>query len=585
MPPRGFEALQPSGPFTADELRLPIVDRWTPLRVLLYPIAAAAVWLGLLPCVALVHLLTRTALRVSSLLSSTAPPGLFTSPTKPSTTSSLPPAFPLLPADAVWLSSSPYYPNVITAVLVLSAPLPYALLLERVDQRLLRAPGMERLRYVPDRERGEWVRNNAFELRDHIVVWPDWRTGSTEAGEERPLDAEGERSWSEERSCRALEGIVSAVISDPAQTSTGSPLLWSFALLPGYADGCVVLFRAHHVLADGVQLSGVLLEMLMDAQSTPDSSIPSSSSLLRPTASSSSPPSRFSRVVQRLSFLRLLLTTALLGPLQLLSASMHADDSNPFHSADDCASARKDVGWSVQPVALHRVKRISRFFGCSVNDVMMAVVVAALQRIAEEKGMSARESPWPQRVMHFVVPINIRPLLTAPAEPLSLGNLFSVLVLPFPLYCPSPRARLLEVTRRMNAVKRSVLPLMVFLALHLSVSLLPAFVAQSFIDVYYSLCTGIITNNRSPTQQRMSLCGRPLLSWVSWAPCGGALGLSVTVMSYAQEMRVSVVVDADVGVKGKDIIARYEEELARLESEVPQQFVHAPSEPQGSADQ
>ena len=603
-----------SGPFTKEELHLPAFDRRTPLRLVLYPITAVAFWLFLLPAVALFHIghrLCSSALSAHRCLSwRTGGPLTAPSQSQSQSTSSAPPLSPpplprtrpLYPSDAVWLHSSPCNENVITAVLVLSAPLPLSLLVRRVEEQIVPVPGMERLRYLVDEQRMRWVRDDAFDVRDHVVVWPRWRQGSSEVGQwNEHTDGADAGQWSEEGCSRVLLEVVSSVINTPVQGRNGEPGLWSFALLPGYADGCVVVFRAHHVLADGVQLSGVLLEMLMDSPAQqpeppaapplppalPPAEVPSavsSAPLLSSSALSPSPapppvkswPTRslfLVRLRHWLLFCLSLSLTLLLGPLHLLTLSLHSDDFNPLHTAAGRVSPHKTVGWTLHPVSLQRVKRIGRYFGCSVNDVMMAVVVAALQKVVHSRGMTpAKASRWQQRVMHFLVPINIRPLVTSPSSPLSLGNLFAVLLLPFPLYAPSPRARLLRMTRQMTAVKRSVQPLMMFLALYLTVTLLPPTLSRGLVDLYNDMSTAIITNNRSPAQ-RLSLCGRPLRSWVSWAPCRGGVGLSVTVMSYAGEMRVSVVVDREVGVRGEELIARYEEEFARLEDAVPLSFM------------
>ena len=574
MAPRGFAPIEPSGPFTPQELHLPRVDRWTLLRLLLYPLTAAVAWLGLLPVAILIHLFHRSLSLLSSLLHPPHPPSNPPTPSAP-----LPSTLPLHPTDAVWLHSSPYHQNVITAVLHLSAPLPFPLLLHCIATQLLPSPGMERLRYLPDAARHAWVLNDHFDLNHHVTTWPHWKTGSSlpspspSSSSSPSLPPPPDTStWSEEQCSHALLRLISSLINTPVLTAAGAPTIWSFALLPDYADGCVVVFRAHHILADGVLLSGVLLEMLMDQQQPPATEGVEKAESGAGAAKVTSLLTE--RLRRRLSLLWQCAVTALLGPLQVMRLSLDGDDRNPLHCPDGTlVSPHKSVGWSFHPISLHRVKRISRFYHCSVNDVMMAVFVSALQRLVESRGMTeGKGSRWQQRAMHFVVPINIRPLFSSPSTPLTLGNLFSVLILPFPLYCPSPRARLLHMTRQMSEVKRSVLPLMMFLSLYLSVTLLPSFISHSFIGLYQEQCTAIITNNRSPAT-RLSLCGRELKSWVSWAPCGGALGMSMTMMSYAGEMRVSVVVDAECGVDGSEVVAAFEEDFERFEEAVPVDFL------------
>ena len=122
-------------------------------------------------------------------------------------------------------------------------------------------------------------------------------------------------------------------------------------------------------------------------------------------------------------------------------------------------------------------------------------------------------------------------------------------------------------------MKRSVMPLMMFTSLFLTVTLLPPSLSHTLVDLYNDMCTGIITNNRSPAT-RLSLCGRTLNSWVSWAPCRGRVGMSLTMMSYAGDMRVSVVVDRECGLRATDVIAMYEAEFTRFEDSIPSHFMN-----------
>jgi len=605
-----------SGPFTRHELRLPLVDRWTPLRLVLYPLTAALFWLWLVPAAVLTYVYCRVRDSCRSSTSVSSSPSAY--------------VLPLQPTDAVWLHDKATNHNIITAILVLSAPpLPYSALLSLIHDRLLVAPGMERLRCDIDQAGRRWVRDERFELREHVLCWPWWKTGSQAL--HTPDDELAEQGgcgegdeWSVEGSSRALQRLLAGVVNAPIQSSSGRKSLWSFTLLPGYGPGSVIVFRAHHVLADGVLLSGVLLEMMMDGR--PPASAPvtaeaqSPSALASPTdtpaqppsdaalsplldgASASNapllpfpadttttttestpssapssplirPPSLGARLRHGLRLATALLTSAVLGPLHLLALSCHSDDFNPLHHSRSL-SVHKSVHWSTQPVSVHRVKRIGRYYGASVNDVMMSVMLGAVDR-ATRDDRSAMRTQSPQRAMHFLVPINVRPLLS-PTTQHRLGNLFAVLILRFPLAAPSPRARLLRMTRQMNGVKRSPLPLMMFMSLFLTTALLPSGWSGALLDLYNDMCSGILTNNKSPSEW-LYCAGRRLEQWVSWAPCRGRCGCSVTLLSYAGSMRVSVVMDKAVEerVAGDELLRLYEDEFRQLENGVPLSFMPA----------
>ena len=610
-----------SGPFTRDELRLPSVDRWTPLRILLYPITAIIFWFWLVPAAVLIYIVSRVH-------------NLIQSPSKSSPSPSY--VAPLQPTDLVWLHDKPTNHNIITAILVLSSPpLPYQALLSLIHDRILVAPGMERLQCRIDQPGRRWLRDEQFALREHVTCWPHWKLGSQVLlRSDIELDEDGGcvdgDEWSEEGCSRALQRLLASVVNSPIQSRSGRPSLWSFTLLPGYGPGSVIIFRAHHVLADGVLLSGVLLEMMMDptqptanhastatligeqprphatstagrpallssadATSSPlllaDAGnlsshappappiVPSSST---PTSATSSPtpstasvrsPSISTRIRHRLRFLLALLTSVVLGPLHLIALSFHSDDFNPLHHARSL-SVHKSVHWSTHPVSLHRVKRIGKWYGASVNDVMMSVMVGAIDRATADSRSSMRARSL-QSDMHFLVPINVRPLLSLTSSH-RLGNLFAVLILGFPVTASSPRGRLLRMTRQMNGVKRSPLPLMMFVSLYLTTALLPASWSGALLDLYNDMCSGILTNNKSPSQW-LYCAGRRLEQWVSWAPCRGRCGCSMTLLSYAGSMRVSVVMDRAVEerVAGDELLRLYEDEFRRLERGVPVDFM------------
>ena len=600
-----------SGPFSRSELRLPLVDRWTPLRLIFYPITAVIFWFWLVPAALLTYIVCRVHNSIRS-------------PKASLSTSSSSYVAPLQPTDAVWLHDKPTNHNIITAILVLSSPpLPYKALLSLIHDRLLVAPGMERLQCVIDRGGRRWLRDEHFDLREHVTCWPHWKLGSQALLrpdmelEEDGSGAEGDQ-WSEEGCSRALQRLLASVVNSPIQSRSGQPSVWSFTLLPGYGLGSVIVFRAHHVLADGVLLSGVLLEMMMDAKQTsvpttvvaaqqpstqPTSdhealpqpateatssplllaavgglSSPTSPTFTSTTPSVASPTTLFpakpllhARIGHGLRLVVALLNSAIFGPLQLIALSFHSDDFNPLHHSRSL-SIHKSVHWSSHPVSVHRVKRIGKWYGASVNDVMMSVMVAAIDRATADTRSTMRTRSL-LTDMHFLVPINVRPLLSLSSSH-RLGNLFAVLILRFPITAPNPRARLLQMTRQMNGVKRSPLPLMMFVALYLTTALLPASWSGSLLDLYNDMCSGILTNNKSPSEW-LYCAGRRLEQWVSWAPCRGRCGCSVTLLSYAGSMRVSVVMDKAVEerVKGEELLRLYEDEFRQLESGVPMSYM------------
>ena len=61
-----------------------------------------------------------------------------------------------------------------------------------------------------------------------------------------------------------LQELVSDLITPPLDPTRP---LWHAYLIEGYGDGCAILFRIHHCIADGIALARVMLS-LTDAQAT-----------------------------------------------------------------------------------------------------------------------------------------------------------------------------------------------------------------------------------------------------------------------------------------------------------------------------
>jgi NRPS condensation-like uncharacterized protein len=92
------------------------------------------------------------------------------------------------------------------------------------------------------------------------------------------------------------------------------------------------------------------------------------------------------------------------------------------------------------------VKRIAKLSGATVNDVLVGAITGAVTEYLLHHGDE------PQDVT-TMVPVNLRP----PGVPLprELGNRFALVMLPLPSATRAPLARLAEVKRRMDSIKRS----------------------------------------------------------------------------------------------------------------------------------
>ena len=180
-------------------------------------------------------------------------------------------------ADAAWLHmDSRLNPMVVNAVIWFDEPIDLARAREIVQGRLVDAFPRFRQRVAEPLGRPPRFEDHPeFDVDQHL--------------HRLALPAPGDRA--------ALEEIVSDLITPPLDPTRP---LWHVYLIEGFGDGCALLFRIHHCIADGIALARVMLSL---TDEEPDAAIAAPSppshaggagaqvrSLVRPAAAGWSAP-------------------------------------------------------------------------------------------------------------------------------------------------------------------------------------------------------------------------------------------------------------------------------------------------------
>jgi hypothetical protein len=218
---------------------------------------------------------------------------------------------------------------------------------------------------------------------------------------------------------------------------------------------------------------------------------------------------------------------------------------------------RKVAAWS-EAIPLERVKAVGRALGGTVNDVLLTAVTGALRRYLHQHDA-------PLEDVHALVPVNLRPL-DAPI-PRELGNRFGVVFLRLPVHLEEPRRRLREVSKRMEALKRSPEAVVTSGALEL-LGRTPAALERIAVDVMGSKASLVATNVPGP-RQPVSLAGTRLDGLTFWVPQAGHVGLGVSLFSYAGQVTVGVASDASRVPDPGALVAAFQEELDALATTAP----------------
>lgn len=219
-------------------------------------------------------------------------------------------------------------------------------------------------------------------------------------------------------------------------------------------------------------------------------------------------------------------------------------------------SGTRRVAWSA-PIALDRVRSLAHARSSTVNDVMMTVLSGALRDYMMEHG----DAP---RTVRAIVPVNLRrrPMGTIDGHS---GNWFGLAFVELPIDAPDREARLRELKRTVDRIKRSEEPLASLVMLTL-LGRVPALV-ESAAKLLFARKASIVVSNVIGPRRPFQMLGRRVREILFWVPHPSGLSCGVSILSYAGIVRVGVRADARVIADPERLTALFERELADWEAE------------------
>lgn len=420
--------------------------------------------------------------------------------------------------DTAWLRmESPTNLMMITGVIKLGEAVDFAAFKTVIEQRFL-AFKRFRQRAVLNTRGWCWEDDPHFDLSAHV----------------RLTALPGQAGQSE------LEALVSELASTPLDQTKP---LWQFHWVENHQGGPVVIGRTHHCYADGMAMVQVLLSLTDVDRQASLQAVQSDRYVRRRQAESN----LFERLagtakegVDTLNQVSHKLAAEagqwLRDPQQLLdrvqgagelAADLLAELAAVMALSDDPVSqfkgplgVRKQVAWA-PPLCLDEVKAVGHAFGCTVNDVLIASMTAALHTYLLEIG----DDPS-SLTMRATVPVNLRPLEHAR----ELGNHFGLVFLDLPIAETNPLARLYQVSASMTELKQSKQALM-SLGLLAALGMAPAAFQKPALELFSRKASTVLTNVPGP-QQPLFLAGAPVTEMMFWVPQNGSIGLGISIISY-----------------------------------------------------
>jgi len=458
-------------------------------------------------------------------------------------------------ADNFWLCmDDPTNLMVITAFMEFKEKVDFKRLQATIDSRLASFPRFRKRVVKPKSGVGlpSWEMDPNYDLRSQV--------------QRVALPSPGDKN--------DLQEMISNLTTTPLDPNKP---LWQVHLIENYGNGCVVFFRIHHCIADGIALIYVLLSA---ADTDPDAPWPESRSKRKKSSSNLRSFLPFDSMVG--SLMDTVKTTRKLGtklikeieksisdtdhfiklakktgriPTDLATVLskhtiMKSDPNTPFKGK---LSVRKRVAWT-DPMELSKIKSVGKAISTTtLNDVLVATVTGAMRRYLKTRNVAVNELD-----LSVTIPVNIRKTGTE----FELGNKFSLVFLPLPVYLQDPVLRLKEVKRRMDHLKKSADPYINFGLLN-AIGFLPPGLAKVAARFFGNKASGVMTNVPGP-RQPLYFAGSKIDNMMFWVPRSGAIGLGISILSYDGKVTVGIASDEGLMPDPEVLLEGFEEEFNYL---------------------
>jgi diacylglycerol O-acyltransferase / wax synthase len=431
--------------------------------------------------------------------------------------------------DAAWLRmETSTNLMTITALMTFDEPLDFQQLKTDIEDRLLLFDRFRQKVVHPRLSllgRPRWVEDEHFALRSHLR-----RVALPHPGDQG-----------------TLQDLVSELMSTPLDYSKP---LWQMHVVENYKDGWALVSRIHHCIGDGIALVRLMFSLVDETPEAPPG---------RRDAATEARASDRTRPTGRGFGL-----DALLSPTRAIEVArtgvsaasefgklltMGADPKTPLKGN---LGVSKKAAWS-RAISLAEVKAHARDLDATINDFLLAAVAGALRRYLIRRGHGADGL-----TIRAVVPVNLRPL----DDPVDLGNRFGLVFLGLPIGLTTPVARIAALKREMDRLKASPQAIVAFTILN-ALGMASPEIEHVGVKLFAQKATAVMTNVPGP-RKRLYLAGKPIRDIMFWVPQSGRLGLGVSILSYAGEVRIGIATDAGLVPDPGAIVADFQDELDEM---------------------
>jgi WS/DGAT/MGAT family acyltransferase len=372
----------------------------------------------------------------------------------------------------------------------------------------------------------------------------------------------------------ALQAMVSDLMSTPLDFTKP---LWQMHLIENFGEGCALMVRLHHCIADGIALTSVLLALTDFSADSPwptadDSDDSGEEERLFGGALGSGALNALVKQARLAAKSARKLTgkviheglEAIIAPAKAVDLAIQGTDNalafsrlvlrtpDPKTIFKGKLGVAKRATWS-RPLPLKQVKTIKNVTGGTVNDVLVSALAGALRRY-----LIGRNQPVDGLTFRAFIPVNIR----SNEEMTQLGNKFSLVFLPLPVGLADPLDRLNFVREHMDNLKKSP-EIPVAFSILKGIGMSPAELQEVMVTMFGSKATAVLTNVPGPPIP-LYFAGRKISGLMFWVPQSGRVSLGLSILSYAGQVSLGVATDAGLVPDPQTIIDGFYAEYETL---------------------
>jgi WS/DGAT/MGAT family acyltransferase len=438
------------------------------------------------------------------------------------------------PVDTAWLRmESPTNLMMIGVVLIFESPIKIESLKETLQSKFLKYNRFKQKVVKEKNEKYYWVNDPHFDLDHHLhrVALPG-KADKTEL-----------QHFSSDLNSTALD------FTKP---------LWQMHLIENYNEGCALIVRIHHCIADGISLVRVMLSITDDTPEIHDLD----------EVAYHHEADFFTQLTG--SAQRLLHKAEKLGHdiveegLEIIRHPGHLINiakeglaigseitrigllpSDPATCLKQPLGGRKSVAWA-NPLELDLVKSTASELSGTINDILLACATSALRTYLFEQ-----QSDLTGKSIHVAVPFNLRPL----DKPITtLGNQFGLVVVSLPIGIADPRQRYEAVRANMQELKKSY-QAKVFYGLLGVLGKGPSILEKTALELLSKKASAVMTNVPGPTKS-LFLAGSRLIQPMVWVPQSGEVGVGLSILSYNGTVQFGLVADKQL-IPNPNVVVDY----------------------------